>query len=135
MAGRTASGRPYLALLLVVGQVPPVRGPPQGQACLDLSRARGSPGRWRGGVVAFMVSTPPLPLTKRIPTDRPLVVHHNVGKRLLAYGLAYFAWCLVLLGHQAARASAVDRACAKLVSGIGSGTPPPRPGRLDRGKP
>ena len=36
--------------------------------------------------------------TERIPTDLPLVVRHNVGKRLLAYGLAYFAWCLVLLG-------------------------------------
>jgi hypothetical protein len=45
-----------------------------------------------------MVSTPSLPLTERIPTDLPLVVHHNVGKRLLVYGLAYFAWCLVLLG-------------------------------------
>ena len=40
----------------------------------------------------------PGPLTKRIPTDLPLVVHHNVGKRLLAYGLAYLVWCLVLLG-------------------------------------
>ena len=45
-----------------------------------------------------MVSTPPLPLTERIPTDLPLVVHHNVGRRLFVYGLAYFAWCLVLLG-------------------------------------
>ena len=45
-----------------------------------------------------MGSTPPLPLTERIPADLPLVVHPNVGRRLLVYGLAYFAWCLVLLG-------------------------------------
>ena len=45
-----------------------------------------------------MGSTPPLPLTERIPADLPLVVHPNVGRRLLVYGLAYFAWCVVLLG-------------------------------------
>ena len=45
-----------------------------------------------------MVSTPPLPLTGQIPTNLPLVVHHKVGKRLLVYGLAYIAWCLLLLG-------------------------------------
>ncbi|MFC7483705.1 hypothetical protein ACFQX7_31940 [Luedemannella flava] len=50
---------------------------------------------------AFMVSTPPLRLTERIPADLPLVVHHNVRKRLLVYGSAYFAWCLVLLGPAA----------------------------------
>ncbi|GAA1802343.1 hypothetical protein GCM10009682_25240 [Luedemannella flava] len=48
-----------------------------------------------------MVSTPPLRLTERIPADLPLVVHHNVRKRLLVYGSAYFAWCLVLLGPAA----------------------------------
>jgi hypothetical protein len=62
------------------------------------------------------VSTPPLPLTKRIPTDLPLVVHHNIGKRLLVYGLAYFAWCLVMLGLAALLAfTTVDRGVIAVV--------------------
>ena len=63
-----------------------------------------------------MVSTPPLPLTERIPTDLPLVVHHNVRRRLLVYGLAYFAWCLVLLGLAALLALlAADRGVIAVV--------------------
>lgn len=58
-------------------------------------------------------------MAERIPADLPLVVHHTVGRRLLVYGLAYFAWCLALLGLAAllALASAGRGAIAVVVAG------------------